>query len=114
MACQDIYRAMTQQANNKTTEQLMDMPSLSDRTSLSDIFVSYNLDKNVRIIDVACGVGIVAEEIGRFGYRNIDGLDPQKGYITVVEARGLYKVQNVLRTTPVLFINIILENNGWV
>jgi len=58
---------------------------------LSEIFLDYNLDKNVRIIDVACGVGIVAEEVGKFGYRNIDGLDPAKGYITVVKARGIYK-----------------------
>ena len=62
------------------------------RTSLSDVFLSYNLDKNVRIIDVACGVGIVAEEIGKSGYRNIDGLDPSNGYIKVVTARGIYKV----------------------
>ena len=67
-------------------------PSSLQRTSLSDIFLNYNLDKNVRIIDVACGVGIVAEEIGKFGYKNIDGLDPANGYITVVKARGIYKV----------------------
>ena len=66
--------------------------SSSERISLSDIFLSYNLDKDVRIIDVACGVGIVAEEIGKVGYRNIDGLDPSRGYIKVVEARGIYKV----------------------
>ena len=89
---------MTQQPNTENTESLM------DRTSLSDIFLSYNLDKNVRIIDVACGVGIVAEEIGEFGYRNVDGLDPSKGYVAVVQARGIYKVPNLLHTSPVLFI----------
>ena len=65
------------------------------RTSLSDVFLSLNLDNNVRIIDVACGVGIVAEEVKKFGYHNIDGLDPVKGYIKVVEARGIYKVENM-------------------
>ena len=77
---------MTQQCNTEYQKPLI------ERTSLSDIFLAHNLDKNVRIIDVACGIGIVAEEIGKFGYRNVDGLDPSKGYLTVAQERGIYKV----------------------
>jgi hypothetical protein len=88
-------------------ENSCDSSSLQ-RTSLSDIFLNYNLDKNVRIIDVACGVGIVAEEIGKFGYKNIDGLDPANGYIKVVKARGIYKVIHMLRICSVLFITFLM------
>ena len=83
-------------------------PSSLQRTSLSEIFLNYNLDKNVRIIDVACGVGIVAEEVGKFGYKNIDGLDPAKGYITVVKARGIYKV--ILNLHICSFLLYLFEN----
>ena len=78
---------MTQHSDNNSLP-----PSLVPRTSLSDIFLAHNLDKNVRIIDVACGVGIVAEEIGQFGYHNVDGLDPSQGYLNVVQQREIYKV----------------------
>ena len=73
-------------------ESVSDSSFGSQRTSLAEVFLSLNLDNNVRIIDVACGVGIVAEEVKKCGYHNIDGLDPVKGYIKVVEARGIYKV----------------------
>ena len=90
-----VYGCALKHTYLNSTNLIMGSPldiSSSERISLSDIFLSYNLDKDVRIIDVACGVGIVAEEIGKDGYRNIDGLDPSRGYIKVVEARGIYKV----------------------
>ena len=62
------------------------------KTKISDVFLEQNLDKDVRIIDVACGIGIVAEEIASHGYTNIDGLDPSKGYIEVAKSKKLYKV----------------------
>ena len=67
--------------------------AVAQRTLLSEIFLTHKLDKDVRIIDVACGVGNVGEEIGKFGYTNVDGLDPSKGYLRVAQQRGIYKVQ---------------------
>ena len=66
---------------------------VKQKTTISDIFLELNLDKEVRIIDVACGIGIVAEEIASHGYKNIDGLDPSKGYIEVAKSKKLYKVK---------------------
>ena len=69
-----------------------DNQTIEERTTISDVFLELNLDRDVRIIDVACGIGIVAEDLAKHGYTNIDGLDPSKGYIEVAKSKGLYKV----------------------
>eukprot|EP00094_Tigriopus_californicus_P001111 TCALIF_01074-PB protein Name:"Similar to WBSCR27 Williams-Beuren syndrome chromosomal region 27 protein (Homo sapiens)" AED:0.27 eAED:0.27 QI:203/1/0.5/1/1/1/2/0/148 len=61
------------------------------RTTLAQTFLNLRLDKDVRIIDVACGTGIVAEELRSHGYTNIDGLDPVEGYLQVAQSNHLYK-----------------------
>ena len=43
---------------------------------------------DVRIMDMACGVGAVAEEIALYGYKNVDGLDPIKGYLEAAQSKG--------------------------
>ena len=43
---------------------------------------------DVRIMDMACGVGAVAEEIAMYGYKNVDGLDPIKGYLEAAQSKG--------------------------
>lgn len=66
------------------------------RTTISDVFLQLNLDRDVRIIDVACGIGVVAEDLAPHGYKNIDGLDSSKGYIEVAKSKGLYKVSSFI------------------
>ena len=63
----------------------------SKRTTIGDVFLDLDLDKNVRIIDIACGIGVVASDIAKHGYTNIDGLDPIKGYLKVAQERNIYK-----------------------
>ena len=36
---------------------------MAKRVSVGDVFLELGLDKNVRIIDIACGTGQVAEDI---------------------------------------------------
>ena len=64
---------------------------MAERVTLGETFLQLKLDKSVRIIDVACGTGAVAEELKKHGYNNIDGLDPQKGYIEVCKQNNLYQ-----------------------
>ncbi len=64
------------------------------RTTIADIFLKLNLPTDHRIIDIACGTGIVAEDLREHHYTNIDGLDPSKGYIEVARTKGIYKVSN--------------------
>ena len=39
---------------------------------------------------MACGVGAVAEEIAMYGYKNVDGLDPIKGYLEAAQSKGVF------------------------
>ena len=34
---------------------------------------------NFQILDVACGTGVVGQELKDAGYSNVDGLDPSQG-----------------------------------
>ena len=65
----------------------------SRRTTLSEVFLDLRLPREARILDVACGTGIVAEELRPHGYDNIDGLDPVKGYLATAQDKKLYRVR---------------------
>ena len=64
---------------------------MAERVTLGESFMQLNLDKSVRIIDIACGTGAVALDLQAKGYTNIDGLDPMKGYIEVAKQSNLYQ-----------------------
>ena len=75
------------------TDALFDaMEEENRRTTLSEVFLDLRLPRNARILDVACGTGIVAEELRQHGYDNIDGLDPVKGYLETAQDKKLYRV----------------------
>lgn len=61
-------------------------------SKLSESFLDLGLPNDVRILDLACGVGVVAEELRNHGYINIDGLDPVKGYLATAQEKKLYRV----------------------
>ena len=70
------------------------MKEADRRTTLSEVFLDLKLPQSARILDVACGTGIVAEELRqRGGYDNIDGLDPVKGYLETAQDKKLYRVR---------------------
>ena len=71
-----------------------------ERVTIGEAFLNLNLDKSVKIIDVACGIGNVAAELVAEGYDNIDGLDPVKGYLEVAKQRNLYKNYFKLSVDP--------------
>ena len=73
---------------------------MAERVTLGETFLQLKLDKSVRIIDVACGTGPVAEELKQNGYNNIDGLDPQKGYIEVCKQNNLYQKYYQMGVVP--------------
>jgi len=59
--------------------------------TLCDEFVNLKLDKNVKILDVACGPGNVTYILRNHGYTNIDGLDPSQGLLDAAQTKNLYK-----------------------
>ncbi len=49
-------------------------------------------DKNVEIVDVGCGTGLVGEHLRIFGFTNFDGVDISKKMIELAKARGYRKL----------------------
>lgn len=59
--------------------------------SLAEQFIALGFDKEVEVLDVACGTGIVGEEIRAAGYKNVDGLDPSQGYLNGAMDKGIFR-----------------------
>jgi 2-polyprenyl-3-methyl-5-hydroxy-6-metoxy-1,4-benzoquinol methylase len=90
---------------------MVDEDAVAKRTTIAEVFLDLNLDRGVRIIDVACGIGVVAEELAPHGYNNIDGLDSSKGYIEVAKSKNLYKVSSILFDNSVACIIKLLRSS---
>lgn len=70
------------------------------------IFNEVVIDKNCRILDVACGTGLVGEELKKYAYSKVDGTDFSAEMLKVSKQRAVY--ENLFQhdfTTP-------LENPG--
>ena len=82
--------------------------------TLAKVFLAKKLPTSLKILDLACGTGIVAEELKKQGYNDIDGLDPVEGYITTAQAKHLYKVmgrfRNYLTKFKVIFFRKYIES----
>lgn len=56
-----------------------------------DYLLHLNLDKNVKILDVCCGTGLVARYLQKHGYFNIDALDASEAMLAKAKKKNLYK-----------------------
>ena len=73
---------------------------MDQRVTIGETFLALKLDKSVRILDVACGAGAVAQELVQRGYTNIDGLDSMKGYFEEAQSQKLYNITYHNAVTP--------------
>ena len=48
-------------------------------------------DRNCRVLDVACGTGLVGRELEQLGYQNIEGTDFSEGMLEKARATGRYR-----------------------
>ena len=46
---------------------------------------------STQILDVACGTGVVGQELREAGYTKVDGLDPSQGYLNGAMAKGIFR-----------------------
>lgn len=53
----------------------------------SDLFPD---KRNVKILDLACGTGLVAESLHKLGFCHIDGVDPAQGMLDVARSKNVY------------------------
>lgn len=49
------------------------------------------LPRDARILDAACGTGLVGESLYRFGFRALEGLDLSPGMIAVAQRKNVYR-----------------------
>lgn len=54
------------------------------------IFSELIKSKDARILDVACGTGLVGEELQKLGYRNVDGTDFSNEMLKISKCRNVY------------------------
>ena len=55
-----------------------------------DEFVKHCEDRDPRILDLACGTGLVGKELFARGFRTIDGLDYSPGMLAEADKKGIY------------------------
>ena len=48
-------------------------------------------NKNIKIIDVGCGTGLVGKELSKLGYLNVDGYDISPEMLKIAKKLGVYK-----------------------
>lgn len=58
--------------------------------SLKNIFKNYKDEKNIRILDIGCGTGMVIRDLERFG--NVIGLDNETRALEFCKKRGIDKL----------------------
>lgn len=56
-----------------------------------DKLKNFHLDKDIEIIDVGCGTGLVGLELHKLGYSNIDGYDISQEMLKAAKKTKIYK-----------------------
>ena len=56
-----------------------------------EAFLKLELNRNVAILDLACGNGLLGIEVGSHGYENVDGLDESLGMLGLARKADVYR-----------------------
>ncbi|RNA44566.1 Williams-Beuren syndrome chromosomal region 27 [Brachionus plicatilis] len=86
---QDIYNPDYNSRANHYDEEivLINRRACDVVAHLVNVFID---DKNARILDIAAGTGLVAIALQRYGFTNMDGLDPSAGMLDKAKEKNLY------------------------
>jgi len=68
--------------------------------TLVEEFLTLNIPKDAKILDMACGPGNVAFIMKDLAYTNIDGLDPSQGLLDAAMQKKLYQKTFCCYVTP--------------
>ena len=52
--------------------------------------VAWLLPREARLLDAACGTGLIGEHLARYGFTQIEGLDLPAGMLEVARRKGVY------------------------
>ena len=56
-----------------------------------EAFLKLKLNRDVAILDLACGNGLLGIEVGSHGYENVDGLDESLGMLGLARKADVYR-----------------------
>ncbi|XP_070565354.1 methyltransferase-like protein 27 [Ptychodera flava] len=66
-------------------------PSYNGPKLVLDALSEVVTDKHVRILDCACGTGLIGETLRESGFGNIDGVDMSEGQLRIARKKGIYR-----------------------
>ena len=53
-------------------------------------FKDFKIPTEVKVLDVACGSGLLAQALAKEGYKHFDGIDASEGMIERAKKLGVY------------------------
>ena len=116
----------TSDPNNNTQfyddcdEDLLVIGNYTGHVKCVEAFLKLELNRNVAILDLACGTGLLGIEVGSHGYENVDGLDASLGMLGQARKAGVYRdyivaLVNELGSIPINdeTYDVVMCSNGF-
>jgi len=72
-------------------EDLVVVGNYTGHTKCVEAFLKLELNRNVTILDLACGTGLLGREVGQHGYEHVDGLDASPGMLGQARKEGIFR-----------------------
>ena len=72
-------------------EDLVVVGNYTGHIKCVEAFLKLDLNRNISILDLACGTGLLGEEVGRHGYELVDGLDGSLGMLGQARKQGIFR-----------------------
>ena len=72
-------------------EDLVVVGNYTGHIKCVEAFLKLDLNRNISILDLACGTGLLGEEVGKNGYELVDGLDGSLGMLGQARKQGIFR-----------------------
>jgi len=76
---------------DKYDEDLVVVGNYTGHTKCVEAFLKLELNRNITVLDLACGTGLLGAEIGKHGYELVDGLDSSLGMLGQARKQSIYR-----------------------
>jgi ubiquinone/menaquinone biosynthesis C-methylase UbiE len=76
--------------SNNYENDLLNNLGYSAHTIVAAALANLLPNRQAAIIDIGCGTGLVAQELNRHGFTNIDGIDISEDMLTHAKAKAIY------------------------
>merc|ERR1712002_1369148 len=76
---------------DKYDEDLVIVGNYTGHIKCVEAFIQLGLNRNVAILDLAAGTGLLGAEVQTYGYENVDGLDASLGMLGQARKQQIYQ-----------------------